>query len=487
MLFGHSDVFLALVWATLTSVWAQDAKTACQQIENAVSGDSAVYYPGSLQYGRGIFHWSSSSSQLSVCSVEPATAEDVGKILQVVGSSRTPFAVKGGGHTANPGFSSTTGVHIAMSRFSEVTYNEESNTAVVGTGLVWDDVYNVLEPLGIVVVGGRFTGVGVAGYSLGGGYSWHTNQYGFTVDNIVAFELVLPNGTVQNVTEGSDAELFWGLKGGFNNFGIVTRITFKTFPLTKVWGGLISYPIGTHAAVKKAISNFVENVKDPKAAIFSAYNVVIGQVPVFLQYLFYDAPTVLDGVFDDFLRIPFLTKDVSTRSFPSLVRATITNITTGTRGIFDTVPVTHYTPSLIDAIVNETDFWGDRLFLKSPITMSWGIEPFLPSSLSAGNSSSPFPATRPEGKALCPTILYYNWALSGFDDDFHDGARQSVAAIKALAQSEGVLGDSKYPNYAIFDTPLEEMYGSDNAQRLKDLKKVVDPDDVMGLCGGFKF
>ncbi len=73
--------------------------------------------------------------------------------------------VKGGGHASNPGFSSTTGVHIAMSRFSEVTYDSTSETAIIGSGLVWDDVYASLAPHG----GGRVTGVGVAGFILGGG------------------------------------------------------------------------------------------------------------------------------------------------------------------------------------------------------------------------------------------------------------------------------------------------------------------------------
>ena len=77
--------------------------------------------------------------------------------------------VKGGGHASNPGFSSTTGVQIAMYRFSTVNYHPSSQTVDVGSGLVWDDVYTALEPFGVNVVGGRVTGVGVAGFTLGGG------------------------------------------------------------------------------------------------------------------------------------------------------------------------------------------------------------------------------------------------------------------------------------------------------------------------------
>ena len=98
-----------------------------------------------------------------------------------------------------------------MYRFSEVNYDSTSQTVDVGPGLIWDDVYAALEPFGVNVVGGRVTGVGVAGFSLGGGYSWLTNQHGLTVDNIVSYELVLPNGTVTTVDENV-LDLFFALK-----------------------------------------------------------------------------------------------------------------------------------------------------------------------------------------------------------------------------------------------------------------------------------
>jgi FAD/FMN-containing dehydrogenase len=82
---------------------------------------------------------------------------------------RTPFAVKGGGHTTNPGFSSTTGVQIAMTRFSQVVVNKTASLVEVGAGLIWDDVYKALDGTGLNVVGGRVSGVGVAGFTLGGG------------------------------------------------------------------------------------------------------------------------------------------------------------------------------------------------------------------------------------------------------------------------------------------------------------------------------
>ena len=84
--------------------------------------------------------------------------------------------MKGGGHTANPGFSSTSGVQIVMTRFNEIKVNSTCGTVEVGAGLTWGQVYEALEPTGVNVVGGRTPGVGVAGLTLGGGKSLSSTE-----------------------------------------------------------------------------------------------------------------------------------------------------------------------------------------------------------------------------------------------------------------------------------------------------------------------
>jgi len=117
-----------------------------------------------------------------------------------------------------------------MTRFNEINVNSTAATVELGPGLTWDRVYAALDPSGVNVIGGRVPGIGVAGITLGGGeclpsydvptamkcryrvgYSWKTNQYGLTVDNIVGYELVLPNGTITSVTS-DDADLWFGLR-----------------------------------------------------------------------------------------------------------------------------------------------------------------------------------------------------------------------------------------------------------------------------------
>ncbi|KIJ50387.1 hypothetical protein M422DRAFT_777110 [Sphaerobolus stellatus SS14] len=474
-----------LVKANPTSVEERTLDPVCVQISNAISSASHVYYAGTWLYTKGISHWASSSSQLSNCVVEPGTAADIGIILNILGSTNTSFAVKGGGHASNPGFSSTQGVHISMYRFSEVTYDNITATAVVGAGLIWDDVYAALEPYGVNVVGGRVPGVGVAGFTLGGGYSWLTNQHGLTLDNVVAYELVKPDGTVSTVTESSDSELFFGLKGGFNNFGVVTKFTMKTYPQTQVWGGLITITGNNIPLVAAAAARFSANTTDPKAGVITTYNFILG-APGISQLLFYDGPTPPAGIFDDFLAIPYLTKDVSTRSFLSLVQASPANVTYGERASFHSVSVLDFTPNILNVILNETVYWGSRLSLKTGTFISYDVEPFLSTIFTHANSESAYPPTRSLG--LLPFNIYYAWTSSLFDDDFHTAIKTSATAIynAAIAEGQSIAGAPIYPNYALYDTPLAAMYG-DNVARLTALKQRIDPGNVMRLAGGFKF
>lgn len=460
------------------------ATSTCQSIAAAISSASDVYYPLSINYIQDNAHWASTSSQDSTCSVEPGSIEDVGKILQILGSTNTSFAVKGGGHSSNPGFSSTSGVQIAMTRFNNVTYHADTQTADIGTGIVWDDVYSALAPYNVNVVGGRVTGVGVAGFTLGGGYSWKTSQHGLTIDTLEAFELVLPNGTVATVTS-EDEDLFFALKGGFNNYGIVTKFTLKTFPQTQVWGGLVTITQEHLAEVNAAVANFSANVSDPKAAIISAYNFVLGAPGVSLL-CFYDGPTYPDGIFDQLMAVPHFTKDISTRSFLSLVTSSPSDATANTRTLFSSVSILEYTPRLLDVIVNETKFWGQKLSLEASASfISYDVEPFDAGLFSHGSGSA-YPPDRTRG--LLPLNIYFAWGLKIFDPTMYDAIVQSTKTITAAAIADGqdIADASIYGNYALYDTPLENIYGG-NVDRLKSIKQTFDPENIMALAGGFKF
>ncbi|KAF8164627.1 hypothetical protein K438DRAFT_1617307, partial [Mycena galopus ATCC 62051] len=136
--------------------------------------------------------------------------------------------IRGGGHIAPPGFNSTTGWLVDMALFQQVNYNAETQTVDIGPGRLWQDVYKILPHDRTVAGASSCPGVGVAGFNLGGRYSNKTNQFGLAIDNIQSIEVVVPSGEVLTVSDTSNEDLFWALKGGGNNFVIVTNWTMIT-------------------------------------------------------------------------------------------------------------------------------------------------------------------------------------------------------------------------------------------------------------------
>lgn len=108
----------------------------CQTIAGQIKGQ--VYYPLTLgtNYNDAVQHYMTSSSAKSTCVVEVADAQDVSAVMKIIAATRTPFAIKSGGHASNPGFSSTTGVHISLVRLNKVTLSSNKKTVEIGTGLV---------------------------------------------------------------------------------------------------------------------------------------------------------------------------------------------------------------------------------------------------------------------------------------------------------------------------------------------------------------
>ncbi|KAG1744277.1 FAD dependent oxidoreductase [Suillus lakei] len=469
-----------------TELRRTDYTATCQEIAAAVSSASKVYYNGSSQYKKDNEHWASSSSQTSACSFEPASAQDAGIALQILAKDQTPFAVRSGGHTANSGFSSTPGVQIALYSFSDVVYDANAQTATIGMGLIWDNVYSELDQYGVTVVGAKTTGVGVGGIVLGGGYNYLSNQYGLSVDNVVAFELVMPNGTVTNITSSSSPDLFYGLRGGFNNFGIVTTVTMKAIVQSEVWGGRISYAAAQWDAVNTAIANFVSTVTDPKACVYSTTNYASGVR--YRTFCFMMRLLTQMAFFDELLGIAHIDEDISTRAYSDLIQTLPANASSGLRAMFHWVPIEQFTSSILDMVKNQTLFYGEQLSQSSGSLISYDLVPFLPSLYSHSDTPSAFPSLRDSGQGYSFIEVYYGWTDSNDDDVMLKAGAESAAYMKQFAVDAGqdVANALIYPNCAPPGTALADMYG-DAASRLHSIRSAVDPDNVMSLAGGWRF
>ncbi|KAI0251534.1 hypothetical protein BJV78DRAFT_1282389 [Lactifluus subvellereus] len=473
----------------------------CKRIAMSISPASQVFYPGSQEFNADIAHFANSSSDFPTCTVEPGTLRDVGLILQQISLARVPFAVKGGGHTTNPGFSSTPGVHISMSRFNDVVIREDSETVEIGAGLTWTDVYAYLIPKGINVVGGHLKGIGVAGFTLGGGYSWKTSQYGLTIDTVTEFELVTPNGEVKMVTE-KDKELWFALRGGFNNYGIVTKFTLKSHKQTDVWGAILNFAEDLADVAQTTFAKFLAQQHDHKAAQLGefVYSNDSASLDIFLVpprfteakqvlfgiSLFYDAPAPPEGLYDDLLSLPATSKSIFKGTFPGFISSQF--LPTYNRSVQNHIHCSYVAlhGAIMKAFVNETKFWGDMLSkYDKNVLVVYSLDPFEPGFLTHGGLSA-YPPDR--SLAVLPSSIYCGWTNNSADKYMADAMRRSAAFLVAVGIQDGQDLDkaAPYVNYALFGTPLEKMYGQ-HLGRLREIRKMYDPEDIMGLAGGWKF
>ena len=177
------------------------------------------------------------------CIFLPDTAEKVSRAVALFTENECKFAIKGGGHSAIPGAASIhDGILMPMEKLNSTDINFEKGYIRTGAGALLGDVYRALDPHKLSAVIGRYEKIGM-GLTIGAGFSYFSNRDGLAVDNVLNYEVVLANGTIVNANKSSHPDLFWALKGGSNNFGVVTHIVLATVKTSgHVFGGIMYYP-----------------------------------------------------------------------------------------------------------------------------------------------------------------------------------------------------------------------------------------------------
>lgn len=152
---------------------------------------------------------------------------------------------------------------MVSSNLTALQISDDRKSVIVGPGHTWGEVYTYLEQFDVAVAGGRLAPVGVPGLLLGGGISFYGNQAGWSADNVLEYEVVLSSGQIVKASATSNTDLFWALKGGSSNFGIVTSFKLRTFPSRKVFAGAYTVA-GEHVSDFLAVSIALLHILDPR-------------------------------------------------------------------------------------------------------------------------------------------------------------------------------------------------------------------------------
>jgi FAD/FMN-containing dehydrogenase len=175
-----------------------------------------------------------------------ARCTDVADVISAVNFAREnelTVAVRGGGHNG-PGLGTCDdGLVIDLSALRGVRVDPASGTVRAGGGCVWGDVDHATHAFGLAVPSGIVSSTGVGGLTLGGGVGSLSRKYGLTIDNLLSVDMVLADGRVVTASADENADLFWAVRGGGGNFGVVTSFLFKANPVHTVYGGPILCPM----------------------------------------------------------------------------------------------------------------------------------------------------------------------------------------------------------------------------------------------------
>jgi FAD/FMN-containing dehydrogenase len=194
--------------------------------------------------------------------VRCSDAADVMAAVNFGRDNKLPIAIRCGGHNG-PGLGSVDdGLVIDLSMMKGVRVDPAKRTARVGAGCVTGDVDHATHAFGQAVPFGVVSTTGVSGLTLGGGHGYLSRQYGLAVDNLLEADVVLADGRFVTASEAENAELFWALRGGGGNFGVVTSFLFRTSPASLVYGGPIVFDLADAATVMRWYRHFQLNALD---------------------------------------------------------------------------------------------------------------------------------------------------------------------------------------------------------------------------------
>jgi FAD/FMN-containing dehydrogenase len=229
--------------------------------------------------------------------LRPRSVRDVQTGVRFAARSGVVLSVRGGGH-GFPGFGTNDGgLVIDLSHLASVQIVDEKRHLVrVGGGANWGRVAAALAPHGLAISAGDSKSVGVGGLTLTGGIGWKVRKYGLALDNVVAAEIVLADGTVAHASARENPELFWAIRGGGGNFGIVTAFDFTAHLTTDIFYGKIAFPASEAAGVLRGWADHLRIAPDELTSVATLANPAAGgpEAPL-VVYVAFDGDDARDA------------------------------------------------------------------------------------------------------------------------------------------------------------------------------------------------
>jgi hypothetical protein len=414
--------------------------------------------------------WSGSQQALKpAVVVQPRDAIQLAQVLNYCARTQTTFNVKSGGH-GHSGING--GVQLDLARLNDVVVDPARSSVRVGAGNTWLAVYQKLEKMGLIAVGGRAATVGVGGFILGGGISFHAARYGWSIDNVRSFEVALVDGTVVTASRESKPDLFQALRGGGLNFGIVASFELELYPYRGMWGGpRMLDPVHIPQAID-AFLDFIPKLRaDPKGHnILSLFH--DGEAVQVAQFLAYTEPVNNPPMFDQLRNIPSTSESLEVTDLTVLAKAVAeSQAGDGARQSLSTVTVKP-DRQLLELACSLFEQEAANLSRIAQTTLEIHL---LPPPFRLKDDCYGFSTTEEAS-----IVLVFAFSTQ---EDVHDATvtraqQKIIQKLKDASRPRGLLNPFLYMNYAAKWQNVHGTYGTENVNFLKKVASAYDPERV---------
>jgi hypothetical protein len=239
-----------------------------------------VICPGDHGYdaARAVFNGMINRRPLAV--VRPADASDVVRCIEFTRRHNLPLSVRGGGHSVAGHAVRDGAIMLDLSGMKAVQVEPKTRTVQAEPGLTLGEFDRATQPFGLATPLGVVSVTGIAGLTLGGGLGWLNGCYGLACDNLISADVVTADGQLLRASPQQNTDLFWGIRGGGGNFGVVTSFEYQLHPVDGVLAGALSYPLSTAPQILRFYDDYVKAAPDELSTAISLALTATGEPTV---------------------------------------------------------------------------------------------------------------------------------------------------------------------------------------------------------------